>query len=69
MYRENSGGLGCHFDIYDSIELCIVELTRVACTCMEVFHNMMIKHASERCRKGSRSLFHLSIKGLESLRY
>ena len=24
-------GLGCNFDISDSIELCIVELTRVAC--------------------------------------
>ena len=24
-------GPGCHFDVCDSIELCIVELTRVAC--------------------------------------
>ena len=24
-------GPGCHFDLCDCIELCIVELTRVAC--------------------------------------
>ena len=24
-------GPGCHFDVSDSIELCIVELTRIAC--------------------------------------
>ena len=26
-------GPGCHFDVSDSIELSIVELTRVACSC------------------------------------
>ena len=59
-------GLGYHFDICDSIELCIVELTRAACTCGQPYKaktNMCVSgFSSEKVRYGQSALSFYFIK-------
>ena len=64
-------GPGCHFDVSDSIELCIVELTRIACIRFQPVKCNMMQLTRKRIKKihASYTLDRTVIENVESTKY